>query len=261
MQITDAIKRADDLLPNPYTDAEKYCWCDELGAMLKQEYNKTYSQITLTAEAGNVFLPSWLHEYNIEKVVISNREIKKQDMRSFGIRVFNTIGSKYAIQIPQTYTGDVVITYLDEYMPIRDIKYIDTPCTFGAGFFITAKPDFEEGDVLKITVGEQEFDDVCIFGVEIVDDGYKIIVADNTFNIVGERITTIERYVTEETVCPPPYDAMYIHFLHGKINYYQHDYAAYNQDMSLVNAKIDAYARWNKQRSPYDGNSKLEGWI
>lgn len=42
MKITDAIERANALYPNNYTDAEKIGWCNELGAMLKSEYARSY---------------------------------------------------------------------------------------------------------------------------------------------------------------------------------------------------------------------------
>jgi len=42
MKIIDVIKTADELYPNNYQASEKINWCDELGAMLRQEYAKVY---------------------------------------------------------------------------------------------------------------------------------------------------------------------------------------------------------------------------
>ena len=44
MKIIEVIENADRLYPNSYTMQEKIKWCDELGAMLKEEYAKSYSQ-------------------------------------------------------------------------------------------------------------------------------------------------------------------------------------------------------------------------
>ena len=42
MKIIDVIKTVDELYPNNYQASEKINWCDELGAMLRQEYAKVY---------------------------------------------------------------------------------------------------------------------------------------------------------------------------------------------------------------------------
>lgn len=42
MKIIEAIEKADSLYPNNYTGAEKIEWCNELGAMLKREYARSY---------------------------------------------------------------------------------------------------------------------------------------------------------------------------------------------------------------------------
>lgn len=42
MKIIDVIQAADALYPNSYQTGEKIQWCDELGAMLRQEYAKLY---------------------------------------------------------------------------------------------------------------------------------------------------------------------------------------------------------------------------
>lgn len=42
MKIIEVIEKADKLYPNSYLTEEKIAWCDELGAMLKREYAKTY---------------------------------------------------------------------------------------------------------------------------------------------------------------------------------------------------------------------------
>lgn len=43
MKIIEVLERCDELYPNTYTGEEKIKWCDELGAMLKEEYAKSYS--------------------------------------------------------------------------------------------------------------------------------------------------------------------------------------------------------------------------
>lgn len=42
MKIIEVIEKADTLYPNSYSNAEKIAWLNELGAMLRQEYAKSY---------------------------------------------------------------------------------------------------------------------------------------------------------------------------------------------------------------------------
>lgn len=44
MKIIEVIEKLDKLYPNSYDISEKISWCDELGAMLKEEYTKTYDE-------------------------------------------------------------------------------------------------------------------------------------------------------------------------------------------------------------------------
>ena len=44
MKIIEVMDKTDALYPNSYTNSEKIAWCDELGAMLRQEYAKSYPQ-------------------------------------------------------------------------------------------------------------------------------------------------------------------------------------------------------------------------
>ena len=44
MKIIEVIERVDALYPNSYSTKEKIDWLNELGAMLKEEYAKSYNQ-------------------------------------------------------------------------------------------------------------------------------------------------------------------------------------------------------------------------
>lgn len=44
MKIIEVIEKVDKLYPNSYEIREKIEWCDELGAMLKEEYAKSYRE-------------------------------------------------------------------------------------------------------------------------------------------------------------------------------------------------------------------------
>ena len=44
MKIIEVLEKSDALYPNSYKNSEKIAWCDELGAILRQEYARSYSE-------------------------------------------------------------------------------------------------------------------------------------------------------------------------------------------------------------------------
>jgi hypothetical protein len=50
MKIIEVIEKTDKLYPNSYDISEKIEWCNELGAMLKEEYAKSYLPGTTVQE-------------------------------------------------------------------------------------------------------------------------------------------------------------------------------------------------------------------
>ena len=64
---------------------------------------------------------------------------------------------------------------------------------------------------------------------------------------------------SDETLCGPPYDSMYIDYVLAKICLYQRDFDTYNQFMASFNSKLDAYKRWYMSGPPRRAD-KLKNW-
>ncbi len=272
MEIQQVIKRADELFPNPYTEEEKCRWCDELGAMLTRDYKKPFGREIFTAENGELFLPKYIDFADIERVEYAGRVIPKRDMRALGIKILYNLNGKGAVKIPEYYTGEVTVSYLEKYEPIRNINVKKTTVEIKpVGSIMTQIPSFREEDILKVTVDGTAYDDVYVFGVELTpwvvpldqptSYGYELETQEGACGkLNGGYTADIYRYLTDETVCPAPYDAMYIHFLCAKANFYQRDFDAYNQETAIVNTLMDAYARELKNRAPVDNDGQFMNW-
>lgn len=261
MEIQQVIQRVDKLFPNPYTEEEKCRWCDELGAQLMREYKKPYGRDILFAERGEVFLPEHIDFSDVARIEFSGRIVPKRDMRGLGIKVRYLPRGKGAITLPASYTGEVTVSYLEKYTPIRNIHAEGAPVILGKDCFTTGIPSFCTEDILKITAGGRVYDDIYVLDVQLTSDGYEVGVQEGAFSgAEGQAQADIYRYLTDETVCPAPYDAMYIHFLCAKANFYQRDFDAYNQETAIVNTLMDAYARELKNRAPVDNDGQFMNW-
>lgn len=54
-----------------------------------------------------------------------------------------------------------------------------------------------------------------------------------------------------ELLAPPPYDEMYIHWIHAQINFYNSEYARYQASIAMHNAAYASYAAWyNENHMP-----------
>lgn len=267
MEIQEVLKRADALLPNPYTEEEKCRWCDELGALLVREYKKPYGRRTLRAENSSILLSEDIEFEDIVRAEAAGRIIPKRDMRAAGERILYYPHGGRAVLLPVPYTGSVTISFLEHYEPVRNINAKNENVTVvpvgGAEDdkgILTKIPYFRTEDVLRLTIDGETLD-AHVLGVEISDSGYVVAFQRGALGGRSGRCSAdIYRYLTDETVCPAPYDVMYVNFVCAKACYYQRDYEAYNQNMSLVNAQLDAYARELKNHAPTDNDGQLINW-
>jgi len=67
----------------------------------------------------------------------------------------------------------------------------------------------------------------------------------------------------EETLPPPPYDAMYIDFVMAKCCYYQRDFDAYNQHITAFNSKLSDFSNWyiRTHMPERETENKIKNWI
>lgn len=260
MYIEQVITACDTLYPNPYTESEKYFWCDELSELLKIKYNTEYIKSELFEADGKYLLPEGVCSSMLDSIICGDRVLKKQDFREFGILCSDNSGQGEIILPESQSFKRVYAIYIEPYEKIRNITF-SGKLSFGSDYFLIDENLFRPGDTLKITIGEDIFDNVFVLDFLTDDSGkIKIITAGAEFK-EQETDCVIQRKVMEKTVCPPPYDNMYIDYLMGKICYYQNDFSACNNHMSLFNVKLADYDKWLKSHPIVDySQSKIKNW-
>lgn len=266
MYINDAIDRADKYYPNPYDLTEKYLWCDEVSSMLAIEDKRIYKERRLpVSRDGTVLLPENVTIEYIDKLIYRDKELNKQDSRTFGRgnininSVINDGGNAKAGEY-------VTVVYLMPYEPIRLVKYTGDMLLDAENDIIKIKScEFITGDSLLLTVGDRKIGNIPLLDIEYDTDGeymYRLICGDGSLSGIEETETTgtIMRIVTDKTVCDAPYDGMYIDYLLAKINMYQRDMTAYNQHITAFNSRLLAYKKWVTEHSAKDAGKIINWW-
>lgn len=247
LKILEVIDRVDTLYPNAYTMDEKLRWCDEINAMINQETTLHYDSIECTAkENEEIMLPSGVDFDNIECVYADGVRLDKTDLRSYGLFPSNN-GVMPCLNI-----NKIKLVFLKPPTSIRNIENIGTFDVHGNYIEMTF-PNLEAGDTIDIT-NEFNSDDepyyknserYYICSVEV--NG---IYLDRDMNIEGDNIRlAIRRIITDSTIVPPPYDAMYIEYILARMAHYQHDYNTYKACQTQFNSWLESFINWHKVRN------------
>lgn len=203
MYINQVIESADRLCPNEYTLKEKYIWCDELSAMLTQEYNKRYERVRLEADKdGTYLLPEDVTFEMIDRVLDGRYMIEKQDFRSFGVIYLSGLRRRIALPDRHRVKDYIDVVYIKKHKPIRDIELenVKIHCLdlsrASSGFSMINSP-FKAGDILEIKIKEEKLfkemtlDNVYVMETETTDDQMtEIITNDGAFNDVWRTTTS-----------------------------------------------------------------------
>lgn len=259
LYIEEVINSCDALYPNPYTEAEKYFWCDELSFLLAVKFNIQYEKTELIEENGKFILPEGVTSSLLETLICGNVEIKKPDFYKWGI-ICRDVGGRCEIELAQNKSFKrIYAVYIIPYEKIRNIVF-EGEAEFGENTFKIAKSLFRPGDELEITVNDTVYKNIFVIENE-QSDGESLVLIKGGLIPDGICNCKICRKITEQTMCQPPFDSMYIDYVLGKICYYQNDFAACNNHMSMFNSKLADYSMWLKSH-PVAGykKTKLENW-
>lgn len=263
MYIGEVIRNVDLIYPNEYSTEEKYAWCDELSSMLTQEYLKKYGKVTVKPSSdGTYILPEGITFEMIDRVIDGPKEIDKLDFRSYGIEYLYGKRGRFIIPEKHRVRGDICVVYIKKHQPIRDITVSGT-YSFSGNILTMENTPFIKGDIVDIVTDNGEFGNICVLDVTVngISNGKvenHLYLSDIDLN--GEIKCTIERVVTDKTVCDAPYDSMYIDYLIAKIAYYQRNYSSYNQQMNLFNNRLLSYQSYLQQRRTLDKDGKIKNW-
>lgn len=250
MYLTKAIQTAKTLKPDEYTIEEYIDWCNELSCDLFLNYDKKFGKLT-TSGKSEIFLPEGVDIYMIEKIIADGREIRKTDLYDFSNRYMYSLRGKNVFKAPGS-ASNIEIIYQQPYIPVRCIN---------------------ETVTVKSTSETFETEDIGIYAGDVLifeKDGNKYEVAvisvyDNIYTYSGDELPmgtyeyNIKRKIQEKTVCPPPFDYMYVDFLIAKSALYSGDSNAYKNHMAAFSLKQSEYAKWITRRRGTREN-KLINW-
>ena len=245
MYIAEVIRRARTYCPSEFDTDEMYSWCDEVSAMLAVEDRNVFSKITLTPDKdGCVLLPDGVRFEYIVSAVTDGRVLTKQDLR-------HITGRRVDIKT----TAPVEFICLVPYSPIRRVMYSGA-LRFSRDRVYLESCAFVPGDCVRINSDTE----TAVLDVGLDDDGYYIEVTPSSLDSLSDGDGTIERIVTEKTVCDAPYDGMYIDYILAKIGMYQRDYKTYNQFITAFNSRLDAYKRYLVNAMPQAHRRFVNWW-
>lgn len=127
MIIAEALAEADALYENTFSAKQKIAWCDELGALLKNEYAKTYKQEALERENGDYLLPEDITFSEVERFFIQGRACTKKELQRMGYQfVEEKPRCKIKPEAGAIPLWDAAAVYLEQYTPIKDIHTDET---------------------------------------------------------------------------------------------------------------------------------------
>ena len=237
MRVPEVIVSADMLCPNNYSRSEKLDWCYELTCMICATHKKQYGVIEYKRERSDgagtdkstgLLLPPHILLEDVARVEVDGRAYDKVDERSF--REICEGG------------GDVRVVY--KLRPEPYIEYVyegEYECEGNSVTVVGAR--FAAEDLLRITA-DGEVSEAYV----LVRDGFTFTLSTELGD--GVRHLRIERVAAMDTPVPPPFDAMYVDYVLGKVAFYQNDLNEYNKHMTAFNAKLREYGLWYKQTNP-----------
>lgn len=269
MYINEVIRRCDAYCPNEYSLREKYAWCDDLSAMLTQEHDRRYEAVRIKKDLDNTYLlPEGITYEMIDSILYRGRKIKKYDWRSYEIKYLYM--PRQRIFIPEGccgISGDIEVVYIKPHEPIRD-TVIEGEITFTKNGFYYSGGGLKAGDSVNIKTADTEIDNVPIMSAEMQDE-YNKFFAETIEGVTDKLLgggsqkaiqCTIKRIVTEETICPAPYDLMYVDYVMAQVCFYQRDFGTYNRHMANYNQRLAAFDAWVQKRRVQEKDNKIYNW-
>lgn len=255
--LTDVIRIADELCPNPYTEEEKWRWVDEVSALLCQEYRKHYQMLTCRTEGGILYLPQDVAIEQVAGIWCGGARYDKSDFRS------DCSGGRTKLWNANLLTGSPVqIAFLSEHSPVRRFV-LEGKWDTAPHLLKLRTPLVAVRDDLEITI---QFDEESnpdweqAFRCHVISlDEEGTHLAGDPLSAAEEKRMAIRRIVTDTTVLPAPYDSVYVEYLLAKMAFYQRDGEGYRAHMAQFNEGLDAYERWYKQRAPINQGSNFRG--
>ncbi len=256
MELTQVIQTADALCPNPYTQAEKLRWCDEVSAGIRREIKKIYNTIdTVANSAEELVLPDDVDFADIETAYVNGKLMDKLDFRSLAT---GTIPKEIS------FPAKIRLVFLTRAMPVRMVE-LKGSFDVSENFIRLNAPNLYPGDCIEwVSLSDltEEPDWSHADRTYIIDKVYDgLVVEDNTFSPQTGATLALRRVIDDLTeIDELPYESMYIEYLLAKMALYQRDYTGYNAHMTQYNLLWEGLKRDYKTRAPLNPVSGLRNY-
>lgn len=290
MYITEAIERADKLIANEYDIAEKIHWCDVVGAELHM-LRKDYKSAELSLWNDNTYLlPEDCEISDVVKVIAAGQEIPKRDMRTNGLFMSHAPGQpavtvEYGCRTDRL-CNNITVVYKPHYQPTRTpimkavtaelakstvtvILPSNAERAEGDTITLPHNAPFIADDTVKISA-EGSYITASILSRELIlpeggtyeDMQCVLTCGEGELEPMGYGTKTvdIERVITDKTLCPPPYDEMYIDYIAAQICFYQRKNDIYQQNIARFNARFDEYRYHLKDTEAENDHTVFTNW-
>ncbi len=246
MYITEVIEKAKALHPSEYSVKEYIGWCDELSSDLALNYIKEYKKREYSG-VSEILLPEGVSIYNISKIIIDGREIKKSTLNDFGYEYEYQVEGR-SLKKRSGGAFDATVIYIQPHVPIR---YID------------------EDAEITVSDGGFKCDDIGIYVGDTLKIGDKVVHItdydeDSGWRYEGDALEAgthhIYREIQDKTIAEAPYDTMYIDFVNMKVAKYQGDSNAYRNFTQYFNNKAEDFHRYINRSRPSEERKFINWW-
>lgn len=279
MLINEAIRRADALVTNEYSDEEKYHWCDIVTAELVRSYSRQYARVKLFSCAdGRFLLPEDCGFEYIDRLIYRGNIILKEDMRSYGFRTEPSGSGRVYLACCAENIGEenIDVVYQPEPKKIRRISVHNEPVILPSKDKDGKRQTFRMENTCPFIPGD------CVELV-YVDKKYNVNILSRTADLdeinmklyyvlecgsgetddlpSGEIRADMTRLVTDRTLCAAPYDEMYTDYIAAQICFYQRKLDVYQQFMARYNARFEEYGRVMKSRDTAQTDCQFVNYV
>lgn len=263
MYITDVIKRVDEIYPNEFSFEMKVKILDSLTENLGLNYKKTYKSEKLSPALDNTYLlPIDAEWERVESVRFKGRELKKENLTTYGVRLSGTYDNLQSIRVDGSGGGEIEVIYLALPEPVRIIEIPKHVYNVTESGFYIEKCPLIKGDIIEIEEDEGKRT-LNVFNITLPDsdsDLFFVDCGDGAFVQSGEAEFSIERLICEKTLCSAPYDEMYVYYLLARLSLYQRAFTVYSIYNDLFQSLLEKYSRYVFERREEDKYTKWRGF-
>lgn len=237
MLILEAIKRADALYPNHFTEDEKLSILYDLSSKIRRELKKEYASIVY-GPGESIVLPMGVSFADVKAVISGGRVLRKSEM----------------LNMEKVSHGRTEVIYLTCPAPYRRDFYKCQAAIDGCELYLPETDAFNEGDFLFFTSGKNNGKEA-----RVITSYEDRLYLDTALESQSGEIE-FNRFPAYKTECDAPYDEMYVEYLLSRMAFLGQNFDVAKHYTAQANARFTALSCYLKERSAYDAKKIFNLW-